>query len=59
MEVPWKVITIIMENRLGKAVEFHGVLHGFQSNRGTGTASLEAKTKEEFLYDIFLDLYKD
>ena len=43
VEVIWKTVSVILGNRLGKAIEFHDVLLGFRANRRTGTASLEAK----------------
>ena len=65
MEVIWKTVTVILNQRLGMAITFPEVLHGFRSGRGAGTASLKAKLiqqltamKVEVLYDIFLDLYK-
>ena len=61
----WKVISIIIYRRLVESIEFHDVLHMFRVLRGTGTATLESKTfqditgiQKEFLYDIFVDIYK-
>ena len=58
-------MTGIPNCRLAVAIQFHDTLHGFQTGRGTGTASLEAKLlrqlmamREEILYEIFLDLNK-
>ena len=46
-------------------MQFHDVLHGFQSVRGMGTASLKAKflqqlmkMSDEVLYKVFLELRK-
>ena len=40
VEVLWKAIYIVLGSFLGKAIEFHDVLHVFQDKRGTGTASI-------------------
>ena len=65
VEVVWKLVTVILNHGFTLSIAFHDVLHGFQEDRGTGTASLEAKllhqltsTKEEVLYVIFLDLHR-
>ena len=65
IEVLWKEIFTIIDNQLGKEIEFHDVLHGFRSNRGTGTDSLEAKflhhlvsMRKEVLCDNLLKLHK-
>ena len=63
--VLWKVVEVILNRRLTSSITFHDVLHGFRADRGTGTATLEAKLlqqlaamREEVLYVIFLDLTK-
>ena len=65
VEVTWKLVAAILHRRLTTAITYHDVLHGFQEDRGTGTATFEAKLlqqlaamREEFLYLIFLDLTK-
>ena len=65
VEVIWKMVCIIFDNQLGKFIKLNNVIHSFRANRGTGTASLEAKIlqhltsmREEVLYNIFLYLHK-
>ena len=60
----WKVIAIIVEQRLADFIEFHDVLHEFRSQRDTGKATLKAKILQEItgmwqevLYEIFVDLH--
>lgn len=62
MEPFWKVIEAVMTARL-KAVTFHEVLHGCISERGTDTATIEAKLQQQLAYleqeaffGVFLDL---
>ena len=66
VEAVWKVVTVIFDLRFTAYIVFHDVIHGFQVGCGTGTASVEAKLihqlmamREEVLYTIFLDLYKE
>ena len=47
-------------------IVYHDTLYGFLEGQGMGTASLNTKIlqnlvymREEVLYDIFLDIYKD
>ena len=54
-----------MNFRIGAAVDFYDMLHGFRSGRGTGTPSLESNLlhqitiiREEVLCEVFLDLRK-
>jgi hypothetical protein len=65
LEIMWKVISSIINNRLQESIPFHDSLHGFRCSRGTGTASLNAKLQTQLahiqgvpLYQIFLDLSK-
>ena len=65
MEVMWKVVAAILNRRFTASITYHDFLHGFQTVRGTGTATLKAKLiqqlaalREEVLYVIFLDLHK-
>ena len=58
-------MTGILNCYLVAEIQFHDTLHGFRAGRGAGTASIRAKLlqqlmmmREEFLYDIFLDLHK-
>ena len=64
VEVMWKVVEAILNIRITASITFHDFLRGFWSGRGTGTATLEAKSlqqlvalKEELLYIILLDLH--
>ena len=65
VEVMWKTPAMVRNLRLGAAITFHNVLHGFLSGCGMGNASLDAKLiqqlisiREEGLYTIFLGLHK-
>ena len=65
VEVMWKVVAAILNQRLTASINFHDFLHGFQSGHDTGTTMLEAKLLQklaalrwEVLYIIFLDLHK-
>jgi hypothetical protein len=66
LEVMWKICSsIINQQRLQGTIPFHEALHGFQTGRGTGTASLDAKLLIHLahirgfpLYQMFLDLSK-
>ena len=43
MGVIWKVVLVVVNFWMGEAVDFHGMLHCFRSDRGTVTDSLEVK----------------
>lgn len=65
LEVMWKVCSAIINKRLQQSITFHEALHGFRTEHGTGTASLDAKLQMQLshirgvpLYQIFLDLSK-
>ena len=65
VEVLLKAVMVILNFRLGAAINLHDVLHGFQYGSGMGSASLEAKLlkqltamREEPLYAIFMYLDK-
>ena len=65
MEVVWKVVLVILNERFTASITFHNVLHGFRVGRCTGTPSLEDKLihqlvsmREEVVSAIFLDLHK-
>ena len=60
MEVLWNTVMGILNHRLTMVIQLHNTLHGFHTDRGTGTASLEANMlqhlmaiREEVLYKIF------
>jgi hypothetical protein len=65
LETVWKIISIIINQRMIKSIVFHDALHGFRQKRGTGTAILEARLNLDIsiqrgipLHQIFLDLTK-
>ena len=65
VEVMWKAVAAILNQRFTASINYHDFLHGFRAGRGTGTATLEAKLlqqlaalREEVLYMIFLDMHK-
>ena len=65
LEIVWKLITSIMNGRIMAEVKFHDALHGFLPERGTGTATIEAKLLQQLagiaqvpLFEVFLDLKK-
>jgi hypothetical protein len=65
MEIIWKTITKIMNDRINENVKFHDGLHGCVPGRGTGTALIETKLAMQLAqrdsrpwYQIFLDLTK-
>jgi len=65
LEPAWKVISMIINQRLAEAIQFHPAVHGFRNSRGTGTAILECKLLMQIahkrcqpLYQIFLDFSK-
>ena len=60
MEFLWNTVMTILNLRLTMVIQLHNTLHGFHTDRGTGTASLEANMlqhlmaiREEVLYKIF------
>ena len=60
MEVLWKMVTGILNQRFAMYIGFHGNLHGFREDWGTGTNSIESKLlqhiaamREAFLYEIY------
>ena len=65
LELSWKIIELIINQRIASKVTFHNALHGFQANRGTGIACIEAKLLHPLsemvqttLHFIFLDFWK-
>ena len=61
----WKVLEVVMDNRL-KILHYHDcLLHGFLAGRGTGTTATEVKLAQLLayieqvpLYGVFNDLQK-
>ena len=41
VEVLWKPTTGIINRRLTASIRYHGSLHGLQTGRGTGTATIK------------------
>jgi exonuclease III len=65
LESVWKVISMIIKERISRSIQFDDMLHGFRPGRGTGTAILEARLhldrsiqQGKTLSQIFLDLSK-
>jgi len=65
LEIIYKLISSIINQRMSDKIELADELHGFRQGRGTGTAIMEAKLlsqlqcrSDEPLYMIFLDLKK-
>ena len=65
VKVLWKTMSGIINHRLKLVIVYHDTLRVFRSGRVTGTASFKAKLlqqlaaiREEFLYEIFIDLHK-
>ena len=65
VRVIWKTIDITMDHQLGESMVFHDVIPKFQSNHGTGTASIKEKLLHKIavmckgvMYDIFLYHHK-
>jgi exonuclease III len=65
LESVWKVMSMIIKERMSRTIQFDDMLHGFRPGRGTGTAILEARLhldksihQGKTLAQIFLDLSK-
>jgi hypothetical protein len=43
LESVWKVISMIIKERMAANISFDNMLHGFRAGRGTGTAILKAR----------------
>ena len=65
METLWKVVEAFIDTCICASLQFHDILHGFRSERGTREAIMDLKlaqelasvdTKPPFL--VFLDLWK-
>ena len=64
-EVLWKAVASLLNRRLTAEIIFHDMLHRFWVERGTGTATLNAKLplqltamREVVLFEVLLDLWK-
>ena len=49
VEVIWKVVLGVANFRIGATVDFNDMLHGFSTDRGTWTASLEVKLLHQLM----------
>jgi hypothetical protein len=65
LESVWKVISMIIKERMSHTIQFDDMLHGFCPGRGMGTAILEARLhldkniqQGKTLSQVFLDLSK-
>jgi hypothetical protein len=65
LESVWKVVSMVIKNRMAASISFDNTLHGFRAHRGTGTTTLEARLhldpriqQGRMLFQIFLDLSK-
>ena len=47
LEVVWKGMEAVIDNRIKTVVQFHDVLHGFCVGRGTRTVIMELKIAQE------------
>ena len=47
LETLWKVVEALIYTRLIASIQFHDVLHGFRSGRGTGMDIMELKLAQE------------
>jgi hypothetical protein len=65
LEVIWKLISSIINGRMKAAINFDNAIHGFQEQRGTGTAIIQQKlhmqldiAEKESGKHVFLDVKK-
>jgi Reverse transcriptase (RNA-dependent DNA polymerase) len=65
LETIWKIISIIIKDRLVDTIQFDDSLHGFLPRRGTATAIIKAKLRLDTtiaagttIYQVFMDLTK-
>ena len=65
LETLWKVVEALIDTHLRVSLQFHDVLHGFRSGRGTGMAIMELNLAQELarvdhdpLFLVFLALRK-
>ena len=47
VEVMWKVVAAILNQRITASINFHDFLHGFRAVHGTGTVNLEDKLLQQ------------
>ena len=47
VEVIWKVLELIKNNRLWLSIILHDALHGFRQGRGAGTATMEENMSQQ------------
>ena len=47
IELLWKSLSGVIHRRIGAAVQFHDMLHGFWEGRGAGTAYIESKLLQQ------------
>ena len=45
LELIYKLVSAVINNRLREKISFHDTIHGFRTKRGTGTALIEAKLR--------------
>ena len=65
LEVFWKVLEAVIDTRIKIALQFHGVLHGFHAERGTGAIIMDLKLNQDLaivyqdlLFLVLLDIRK-
>ena len=65
LDTLWKVVEVLIETCLRASIQFHYVLHGDRSRRGTGTAITKLKLAHDLdrvyhkpLLLVLLDLWK-
>ena len=65
LEILWKLMTAIIDNRLRSTIKFQDEIHGFRKARGTGTATLcnkllcqRSNIEGKTLKQIYIDLSK-
>ena len=47
VEVLWKIVAGLLNRRFALAIRFHYILHGFWTDHGTGTVTLDAKLPQQ------------
>ena len=65
LEVVWKVVEAVIDTQIKSVFQYHGILHGFCTRRGTRTTIIELKLAQELEsvdqdppFLLFLDLRK-
>ena len=63
VEVLWKDVTSLLNQRLTAIIPFHDVMHGFREGHGTETTTIKANLLQQLtdmsevvLFEVFLDL---